>query len=78
MIGCPNVNFVAPPNQSSHVLMVVVLSSPYVFRMIAHLERRMPLCGFCLNILFIISAQQQTLLPLPSGPRMPRKKAFDL
>ena len=62
-------------NQSSHVLIVVVLSWGLVFLIIAQRERRIPsLFFFCIKALRKTSTQQPTDLPEPTGPRMPRKK----
>ena len=62
-------------NQSSHVLIVVVLSCGFVFLMIAQRERLIPFSlGFCCKALRKTSTQQATDLPDPTGPRIPRKK----
>ena len=54
--------------------MVVVFNCGFVLRIIAHLLRRMPcLLGFCASARLKISTQQDTDLPEPTGPRMPRK-----
>ena len=65
----------ASGNQSSHVLIVVVLSCGLVLRMIAQRLRRLPSCPFCCcKALRNISTQQPTDLPEPTGSRRPRKK----
>ena len=62
-------------NQSNQVFMVVVLSCGLVFLMTAHLDLRIPSAfGACANALRSISMQHETDLPLPTGPRSPRKK----
>ena len=55
--------------------MVVVLSCGLVFLMTAHLLLRVPSAlGSCANARLSISIQHETDIPLPTGPRSPRKK----
>ena len=67
---------ISSENQSRQVLIVVVLSWGLVFLITAHLDRLMPESfGFWFTARRMISMQQVTDLPDPTGPRMPRTKA---